>query len=366
MKTKGRILFYNLQTGQGKLILDTKEKLDFSVDVWDDFEVGPEANLLVECDIEGDVLKSIVVPSVTKETVKENFQAENDVISTEECTAKYSVAQTLQSYFSHIEDVIGEPPEIINTKAQLDYFLSKRFLLTAYNNLRGLDPSLYEHKEIKKKLNIIEDLQKAYNSITEKDDIPDLAFEMIFLRVQPEYVQYQKAREKCLNGIPILTRIINSLEPEIKRGEENLKSINDNRIKPKLKEKLKKIRGRYVDAIHERACLTEELADMKNIKAIYKEKYFHEFEKELSILHVKYKDMLSRILNYKAYDLDISIWKNAGRSKPIQEFFRDAGIKGDYSTKTFLRYYLDTLDKDKLKDEQAELFKLLEYLEKTT
>lgn len=373
MKMKGRILFYNPQTGEGKIILDTKEKIDFTVDVWDDFDVGPESNLLVECELKEDVLKSITSVSHNNSTIPNISNEENNNPHSDynphqdqENGPKYSVSETLKSYFSHIEDVVGEPPEIINTKAQLDYFLSKRFLLTSYNNLRGLDPTVYEDKDIKEKLNTIEELQKAYNSVNEKLDVPQLAFEMIFLRVQPEYIQYQKNKERCLTNIPTLTSLINSLEPEIKRGEENLKVVNNEKIKIELKEKLKKIRGSYVDAIHERACLTEELAGMEDIKASYTEKYFHDFEKELSILQVKYKDMISRILNYKAYDLDEAIWKNASKSKMIQEFFKESGIKGGYSTKTFLRYYLETLDKSKLKDEQEELFKLLDYLEKTT
>lgn len=370
MLVKGRILFYNSQSGQGKLILDTKEKIDFTVDVWDDFEVGPEANILVECEIEKDVLISIKSSSISTPTIQSSYQKENDyedemLPSDDEEAPKYSVTLTLQNYFSHIEDAIGEPPEIINTKAQLDYFLSKRFLLTAYNNLRNLDPSLHEHRDIKEKLNTIDNLQKAYTSVTEKEDLPELAFEMIFLRAQPKYIQYQEKKEKCLNGIPALTRIINSLEPKIKRGEENLKAVTNNKVKTKLKNQLNKIRGNYVDSIHERACLTEELSGMQDVKAIYTEKYFHDFEIKLSMLKVKYKDMLSRILNYKAYDLDASIWRNASKSKTIQEFFKVSGIKGGYSTKTFLRYYLETLDKKKLKEEQKELFKLLDYLEKT-
>ncbi|QFR48949.1 hypothetical protein FJR48_04120 [Sulfurimonas lithotrophica] len=368
MSINGRILFYNSQTGEGKLILDTKEKIDFSVDVWDDFEVGPQSNILVECDIEDGILKSIKASPLDEPMQKSNFQKQETqkMFFDEDGGARYSVSETLKNYFSHIEDVIGEPPEIINTKAQLDYFLSKRFLLTAYNNLRGLDPSLYERKNIKEKINTIEELHKAYNSITEKIDIPHLAFEMIFLRVQPEYIEYQKKKEKYLNNIPILTKLINSLEPELKKGEGNLKVIKNPKISTELKNKLKKIRGRYVDAIHERACITEELSEMPDIKAIYTDRYFHDFERELSILQVKYKDMISRILNYKAYDLDVSIWQNASKSKMIQEYFKDAGIKGGYSTKTFLRYYLETLDKDKVKEEQEELFKLLDYLEKIT
>lgn len=194
MKIKGRILFYNSQLGEGKIILDTKEKIYFSVDAWDDFDVGPETNLIVECEVQDNVIKSIKVPLESAPKKQESSKEERSVTLSSEEEAKDKVAKTLKSYFSHIEGVIGDPPEIINTKDQLDFFLSKRFLLTSYNNLRSLDPSLYEHKSIKEKLDTIEDLQKAYYSVTEKMDIPHLAFEMIFLRIQPEYIKYQKKR----------------------------------------------------------------------------------------------------------------------------------------------------------------------------
>jgi len=369
MKSKGRILFYNIQNGHGKLILDTKEKVDFTVDSWDDFEIAPEVNLVVECNIEDGVAKNINVPATSKSGIEDNPQKDyspqkDNSASSKNPNLKYSVNEALRHYFSNIEDVVGKPPKIINTQAQLDFFLSRRFLVTAYNNLRGLDPSLYEHKSIKEKFDTLDNLYKAYNSVTEKDDIPELAFEMIFLRVQPEYIEYKDKKERYLNTIPSLTKLINTLEPELRKGEESLRLVSDGIKKKELKEKLKKIRGSYVDAIHERACMIEELAEMKDIKKLYTDMYLDEFEKELSVLKVRYKDMLSRILNYKAYDLDISIWKNAKKSKSIQEFFRDAGIKGSYSTKTFLRYYLDTLDKMKLQEEQEQLFELLEYLEK--
>ncbi|MCW9026766.1 MAG: hypothetical protein OQJ77_05570 [Thiovulaceae bacterium] len=365
MKIQGRIIFYNPQTGQGTIILHTKEQVSFSIEDWYEFELAPEVNLLVDCDFNKSILTAITLSK--SDQIPDNSEYEEELKEDEDNIDKevstYTVDEALKLYFNPIELVIGKPPSVINTKEQLDYFLSKRFLFTAYNNLRSLDPKIYEHSEIKQKINTIEDLYRAYNSLNEQIDIPQYAFEMIFLRIQPEYVKNQEEREKYLNAIPSLTELINSLESDLKSGEENLKTTTNKKLRASQNEKLKKIRGVYVDAIHERACMKEELEELANIKRIYTKKYFKEFDKKLSILQVKYKDMISRILNYKAYDFDSYLWKKAVGSKSIKEYFKASGIKGIYSTETFLRYYLKTLDKDKLKDEQEELFKLLKYLE---
>ncbi|WP_373072435.1 hypothetical protein [Sulfurimonas sp.] len=369
MKIQGRIIFYNPQTGKGKIILHTKEKMNFSIEEWDEFELAPEVNLLVDCEMDKDILIGITVSSenqtVSRPAYERDLSTDEEYIDdeTEVEASTYTVDEALKIHFSPIEQAIGKPPSVINTKEQLDYFLAKRFLFTAYNNLRSLDPKIYEHGEMKEKINTIDTLHKAYNSLSEQVDIPQYAFEMIFLRIQPEYIKNQEQREKYVSAIPSLTELINSLEADLKSGEENLKTTTNKKIRLSIGAKLKKIRGVYVDAIHERACIKEELEDMVNIKQIYTKKYFREFDKKLSILQVKYKDMIERILNYKAYDFDSYMWKNAVKSKSIKEYFKTSGIKGTYSTETFLRYYLKTLDQDKLKYEQEELFRLLNYFE---
>jgi hypothetical protein len=102
---------------------------------------------------------------------------------------------------------------------------------------------------------------------------------------------------------------------------------------------------------------------MSDIKASYTEKYYEPFTKELLQLGVQYQKVIGKILNYKAYDLDQAIWKQASKSPIIQSYFANAGIQGDYSTVTFLHYYLRTLDKKKLRKEHTDLFKFLDYLE---
>ena len=201
----GRILFYNPQSGEGKLILKSGEKADFSVDIWDDFESMPEAGVLVECSIENGVLESLKALKLNIPTPHNNFQESKVSVSqSNDEVSAYSVSQTLKNYFNSVEFLIGDPPEVVNTRAQLDYFLSRRFLITAYNNLKSLDSTLHDHNEIKERLSILQELHKAYYNVSDKVDVPHLAFEMIFLRSQPEYMQYIRDKENYLDRISIL------------------------------------------------------------------------------------------------------------------------------------------------------------------
>jgi hypothetical protein len=275
----------------------------------------------------------------------------------------YGVSEALQNYFNSVEFIMSREPKSVDSKAQLDYFLSRRFLITAYNNLKNLDPALHDHKDIKEKLNVLQELHSAYNTVSDKASVPEVAFEIIFLRSQPEYIQHIQDKENWTSSISALTTVSDSLFYEIERREKELKQLTKNDKNSLLLENaIKPLRGDYVDAIHERAQLIEKLAKMEDLKAIYTEKYFDSFAEELSKLSKEYKKVLVKILNKKASELDNEIWKHASKSKLIRDYFIEAGIDGDYTTVTYLGYYLKTLDKNQLGDEQIELFKLFNYL----
>jgi len=363
----GQITFYNSDLEIGKIVLDSGVEFDFSMDIWDDFVISPEIGKKVECHIENGVLKSLASLGDDVATTQKSSQKSKESDSkSAKLSATYDVKTTLKNYFSSVEGAIDGSGEDSNKNGQLDYFLSRRFLITSYNNLRSLDPSLHDHKMIKKKLKILQDLHKAYYTVTEKVGVTELAFEMIFLRAQPEYTKYLSDKARCVEGIAKLGPLINSLNTEIQDTEAEIKQTKSEKVQKELDKKLKHLRSNYVDAIDDNAKLNEELNAMKDIKAIYTDRYFKSFESELSSLSVQYKKVLTTILNHKAYDLDYEIWKQAGHSKLIKDYFKESGIEGDYSTKTFLRYYLKTLSKDKLKEEQKDLFKLLTYLEKSS
>lgn len=364
---KGRVLFYNPQTGEGKVILQSGEKLDFSADIWDDFDTMPETGATVECDISGGALRTVKASDVSMEEPETDEPLPNlPPTPINKNGPTFSVEQSLANYFKPIDYLIGEPPEVINTRNKLDYFLVRRFLMTAYNDLRSLDPSLHSNPEVKEKLDEIQELHKAYLTVKDRVDKAKLAFEMIFLRSQPEYLRFIRHKEQCLNRISVLSQVEESLFPDIQRKEEELKKVapKNEAKRQALEEELKSLRRHYVDAIHENAGLAEELSTMEDVKVTYTEKYYDEFVRELLKRGAEYMKVLGNILNYRAYDFDRLIWQHAARSKMIREFFANASIKGNYSTLTFLRYYLKSLDKEKMGEEHKELFKLQAYLEK--
>ena len=369
----GRILFYNPNTGQGKLILKSQEKMDFSADLWEEFDVMPAAGRLVSCRIEKGVLTSITPVAFDEEidslksedliqTFAESAKAKSD--STAKRALTFTVRETLQNYFKPIETFIGKPPAVVNTSNQLDFFSVERFLMTAYNDLKGLDASLHNNAEVKKIFDEIRQLKKAYITLESRLDSPKLAFEMIFLRSQPEYLQFIRHNEQCLNRISLLSRMEESLFPDIQAKEEELKSISKKYYKERaeLEKELKTLRRRYVDTIHENAEVYEELSSMEDLKAIYTQKYLDEFLSELMKIGGRYMDTLKSVLNYRAFEFDKLIWKYAEESRTIKEFLSSADIDGEYSTLTFLQYYLKTLDQSKLNAEHKELVKLEEYL----
>lgn len=297
--------------------------------------------------------------------MSETKPQETDTANTAAVNATFTVEETLLNYFRPIELLIAEPLELVNTQHQLNYFLARRFLVTSYNDLKNIDATIYNNDDIKRRIEELQQMYRAYVEVKERVESPKLAFEFIFLRSQPEYLQFIRYKDQCLSRISILNQQEESLFPDIQKKEDELKKMSrDDEKREALEKELKGMRRHYVDAIHENANLSKELRTMKDLKASYIEKYFDTFADQLLSQGREYLKGMEKILNNRAYDFDKLIWQGAKKSKSIREFFHSGGIEGNYSTLTFLRYYLKTLDKEKLSYEHKDLFKLLEYLEK--
>ena len=53
---------------------------------------------------------------------------------------------------------------------------------------------------------------------------------------------------------------------------------------------------------------------------------------------------LEKIIIIKTYYLEQTLWFKAKESQAIENFFETARIKVDYSTKTFIQYYLKNIN----------------------
>ena len=119
----------------------------------------------------------------------------------------------------------------------------------------------------------------------------------------------------------------------------------------------------YVDTIHLIASLDERYKTASRLMKEFEKEHQHTFFEAFMEASRQYRSQILYILDAQAYMFDKLLWQQAQKSKVIKHFFEEAHIKGDYCAKTYLRYYLNTLDPELLSTEQQELFDLYDYLE---
>jgi hypothetical protein len=104
--------------------------------------------------------------------------------------------------------------------------------------------------------------------------------------------------------------------------------------------------------------LREDMEMLSEFRSVYKDNFIKSFT---SLAH-DYELLLLQILGAQSYIFDRMLWEKAKKSRVIKRFFSEAQIDGEFSSKTYLKYYLNTLDKEKASQEQRGLFKLYAYL----
>ncbi len=287
-------------------------------------------------------------------------EAENEIkatINPQECINRYfgDTEATIESL--NIDDA--------DPKNGIDFLKMKRFMITAYNDLFELDSALVD-KELDEAKHELTTLNKEYDVFRRKIKYPiKYAFEKIFLNSQPDYLKAQDDLEHITSQIRIYSQRERPLGRRLKEKEEQLDKItNKNSNEYRKQEQLvKDLRKRYVDIIHYISQQKEMHIKLKDRIEGFKDAHFREFVTVYEPLSKYLEKKLIKILNAKAYKFDTLLWNRAKLSKIIRQFFMDSGIEGTYNSKTFLKYYLRTLDKDKLTTENRELFELLHYLE---
>jgi hypothetical protein len=147
---------------------------------------------------------------------------------------------------------------------------------------------------------------------------------------------------------------------KVKKEELN-KNINTAKFSA-LQNEFKSLNGAYVDVVHMMAELDERYkSDMKLLNT-FEEEYRADFYEIFEVESLLYKKQILEILNTQAYIFDKQLWNEAKQSKAIKAHFSKSSISGDLTTKTYLKYYLDTLDSCKASEENKKLFELYEEL----
>ncbi|GHV06778.1 hypothetical protein AGMMS50229_12210 [Campylobacterota bacterium] len=221
---------------------------------------------------------------------------------------------------------------------KLDYIKMRRFLVTAHNNLKTIDPHINEGLLSK----IHQDVERLHEYVAEfnkKTKMGKLVYIRDFLPSVPEYKALQD--EVTINEA-------------MKKRFQSIAASTDRELAtiaaPKNAEELayiKTLRKRNVDAIDGLAntkdklvIITKELKDLEDSMTA-------EFFLQYNDYVINIRDGLREVIQTKSFYFDKVLWERAEHSQLIQKFFAQARIEGDYSTKTFIQYYLRNIDINK-------------------
>ena len=438
MKIIGKILFFNADSGQGMIMTADKQKINFSVADWDDFDTMPSLGLEVRFRYEDSIASSIVsmsyveeepeevapteTPIDTPESIEkipeeepteeepeqiEEMVSQSEASLNEEVTADENADEEVLEEDTNefeenpeeameelgtnedLEDEIGDREEsltvtmnlpkavsnyfnIINTniekrqaykkaEGRLNYIVIRRFLWTTFNNLNEIDLHIVTPK-IKALSDDLKAMASVYDDFVRKTKYPALAYEEVFLSCQAEYKKIRDGAEKTIQRINQLKGSEKHLGGVLKIRKEELSSeINTDEFEV-MKEELKSLNGMYVDVVHMMAELDERYKHDIELLTEFEKEYKEDFYELFDIDAKKYQKDLIDILSAQAFTLDTELWNEAKSSKGLRAHFHKSGIKGEFNTVTYLKYYLDSHDSTKANAENKKLFELYSYL----
>ncbi|MBL0687469.1 MAG: hypothetical protein JJV95_00915 [Sulfurospirillum sp.] len=270
----------------------------------------------------------------------------------------YDILACLNDYFKETASVIREYEAEFQEEETLNFSLMKRFLNTAYYNLRDIDSSFMDQYilELREILKILENVYDEFN----RRNIPEIAFDKIFLNKQVEYQQYESKKTINASNLQALQLVMKSLEVK-KKNIQKMKNSGTNIEEAELEER--KYNKFYVDTVHGLSSLKDENIKLINLIEKFKEKYIDEFIAIYQDKTKEYNQFIRQQLDGYAYEFDKKMWEAAETSFSIRNFFQKANIEEDYSSKTFLKYFIKGLDENKFSQEHKRLHTLLEYLE---
>jgi len=416
MMINGKILFFNESEGKGIIINSKKEKISFYVQNWDDFELMPSLGLEVVFNLDEDTALNIISKSTKEaegveekqETVEdidediaeeildiiqnqedpaeENKNSIVDELSQSESVAEDSIIEKIsnenkeeleprpqsititinistavKNYFKMVNSHIGHRKIYKKVDGRLDYLLIKRFIFTTFNNLTDIDLHIITPK-IKMLHDDLRLMSRVYDDFAEKIKYPNLAYQEVFLSCQAEYMKIKNGAEYTIERLKQLRGDEEQLDDILKIKKEEFDEDIKSAEFDALQNELKSLSGTYVDVVHMMAELDERYKSDIQLLNTFEEEYKADFSEIFGVEALFHKKNLIDILNAQAYLLDSQLWQQAKKSRAVKAHFKDSSIIGEFNTKTYLKYYLDSLDSDKATTETKKLFALYEYL----
>ncbi len=261
----------------------------------------------------------------------------------------------LKKYFQQIKEVNDFHFEYLVTNKfkfpKANYIELKKFIDTATNFLMEIDEHILDDLTGK----VYQDLNSLYTfykGIKNKTKYVELIFYQEYLEKKNEYKTLKDEYEKLKIRMEEYNSAISKLEEQLKTLEKGSSEY-------------KKVKKNYVDMIYELSKNKDRFYELKDLlESLEKEeelKFFPQFNK-LKDLHLK---KLEKIINVKLYYFDKLLWHKASNSSAVVKFFETSHIDGDFSTKTFIKYFLKNIDVSKAQNSEWYIYlqKMLKVVE---
>lgn len=286
---------------------------------------------------------------------------------TDDIEMSASIDSCVNDYFSDAETLIASYTDTIDSDdKEMEFLKMKRFLFTAYNNLTELDSQFADQKLIKLQRELL-GLQKQYELFAHKIKYPiEYAYEKVFLSKQTTYQKGIQSLEYLRSQVQTFSTREKPLLEKIREKEQQLAAMGkDKKSKAYINSErvLKSLRKRYVDLLTYVSRLRDNAKKLSENLDEFKREHHGTFIDQYEPTSRSLDSRIQQILNKKAYEFDGVLWERAKKCKAIRQFFMDSGIEGTYSSKTFLKYYINSLDESKMSQEHKSLLELLKYLE---
>jgi|GEM_PF-800684 len=297
------------------------------------------------------------------ETLKIDKDTEGELT---EIKPTYTVEDSIRVYLSKYKKLIEKNSNSNKDPKQFDFRKMKRFIYTAYFYLIDIDVSLKSNKELLEAFNYLKEMEKSFKVISDmKKFSVNVAYNKMFLALQEHYVYFNKQFHN-LDAEVAHTRkkitIIHEKLQEIKKEVDESIDRESNECKQKIK-MFKSLNKDYADLLYKVNVLKNNSKNLKSLLKDFKERYKSTFKVIYLDKIDEVEGELFELLNIYSYVFDYKLWEKARVSSLIKQFFIKSEIDGNFSTQTFLEYYLRTIDKNKTNEENLKLFDLLEYLQ---
>ena len=304
MNTTGKILLFNDSDGLGTIISPAKEKINFTVEDWNDFDVMPSIGLKVCFDYENFKASSIM-SVITKNKSDEHFTKQENITTLEDVENDFSekkkavkatlnIPKSISNYFDIINDNIKQRTSYKKVPGRLDYLVVRRFLWTTFNNLNEIDLKILT-PDIKALSKDLRSMTSIYDDFINKTKFPVLAYEEVFLACQLEYLDVKDDTQKMIDRLSQLRGSEEQLSKVLAQRKEELKKKMKSPEFPELKREYKVLNGTYVDMIHMMGELDERYKHDIELVKNFEKKFKHDFYKLFSDEAKKYKDSIVEI-----------------------------------------------------------------------